>query len=53
MNGTIADALGQRIIAMARHNAKDAGLAPKMRAVVASLDAEFEKRFRDRVRPRA
>ncbi|SFU37968.1 MULTISPECIES: integrase [unclassified Methylobacterium] len=40
----IADALGQRTIEMARHYAKGADLAPKMRALVASLDAEFARR---------
>lgn len=40
----IADALGQRTIEMARHYAKGADLAPKMRALVATLDAEFARR---------
>lgn len=40
----IADALGQRTIEMARHYAKGADLAPKMRGIVASLDAEFARR---------
>ncbi|WP_331315732.1 hypothetical protein [Methylobacterium mesophilicum] len=40
----IADALGQRTIEMARHYAKRADLAPKMRALMASLDAEFARR---------
>jgi hypothetical protein len=38
---TIADALGQKTIEMARHYAKGADLKPKMRGVVASLDAEL------------
>lgn len=45
----IADALGQRTIEMARHYAKGADLAPKMRGIVASLDAEFARRS---VKPR-
>lgn len=40
----IADALGQRTIEMARHYAKGADLAPKMRSLVATLDAEFARR---------
>lgn len=48
---TIADALGQRTIEMARHYAKGADLAPKMRAVVAALDAEFQKRSQEIVKP--
>lgn len=41
---TIADALGQKTIEMARHYAKGADLAPKMRAVVNRFDAELTKR---------
>jgi integrase len=41
---TIADALGQKTIEMARHYAKGADLKPKMRGVVKSFDAELEKR---------
>lgn len=41
---TIADALGQSSIEMARHYAKGADLRPKMRLVVASLDVELNKR---------
>jgi integrase len=41
---TIADALGQKTIEMARHYAKGADLKPKMRGVVRSLEAELEKR---------
>jgi integrase len=41
---TIADALGQKTIEMARHYAKGADLKPKMRGVVRSFEAELEKR---------
>jgi integrase len=41
---TIADALGQKTIEMARHYAKGADLKPKMRGVVRSLEEELEKR---------
>ena len=41
---TIADALGQKTIEMARHYAKGADLKPKMRGVVTSFDAELAKR---------
>jgi integrase len=41
---TIADALGQKTIEMARHYAKGADLKPKMRGVVKHLDEEWEKR---------
>ena len=41
---TIADALGQRTIEMARHYAKGADLKSKMRGVVKSFDAELAKR---------
>lgn len=41
---TIADALGQRTIEMARHYAKGADLRGKMRGVVKSFDAELAKR---------
>ncbi len=41
---TIADALGQRTIEMARHYAKGADLKGKMRGVVKSFDAELAKR---------
>ena len=41
---TIADALGQKTIEMARHYAKGADLKPKMRSVVKRLDEEYEKR---------
>jgi integrase len=41
---TIADALGQRTIEMARHYAKGADLRGKMRGVVKDFDAELAKR---------
>jgi integrase len=41
---TIADALGQKTIEMARHYSKSADLGPKMRGVVASLESELNKR---------
>jgi hypothetical protein len=41
---TIADALGQRTIEMARHYVKGAYLRGKMRGVVANFDAELAKR---------
>ena len=41
---TIADALGQKTIEMARHYAKGADLRGKMRGVVKSFDAELAKR---------
>jgi integrase len=41
---TIADALGQKTIEMARHYAKGADLKPKMRGVVRSFEDELEKR---------
>lgn len=48
---TIADALGQKDTKMARHYAKGADLKPKMRAVVASLDAELNSRRTKVVKP--
>jgi integrase len=48
---TIADALGQKTIEMARHYAKGADLRPKMRGVVASFDAELSKRSTQAVKP--
>jgi hypothetical protein len=48
---TIADALGQKTIEMARHYAKGADLKPKMRSVVASLDAELDRRRTKPVKP--
>jgi integrase len=41
---TIADALGQKTIEMARHYAKGADLKPKMRGVVKQFDAELAAR---------
>lgn len=41
---TIADALGQKTLEMARHYAKGADLKPKMRGVVRSFEAELDKR---------
>lgn len=41
---SIADALGQKTIEMARHYAKGADLSRKMRGVVASFDEEVNKR---------
>jgi integrase len=41
---TIADALGQKTIEMARHHAKGADLRGKMRGVVKSFDEELAKR---------
>ena len=43
---TIADALGQRTIEMARHYAKGADLKGKMRGVVKEFDAELARRKR-------
>lgn len=48
---TIADALGQRTIEMARHYAKGANLKPKMAGVVASFEAELNKRRTAAVKP--
>jgi hypothetical protein len=50
---TIADALGQRTIEMARHYARGADLRPKMRGVVQSFDAELHKRGTRIVKPTA
>jgi integrase len=41
---TIADALGQKTEAMARHYSKGADLTAKMRPVAAAMDAEWDKR---------
>lgn len=49
---TIADALGQKTIEMARHYAKGADLKPKMRGVVTSFDAELTKRRTQAVKPK-
>jgi hypothetical protein len=48
---TIADALGQKTLEMARHYAKGADLRPKMRGVVTKLDAELDKRKTKTVNP--
>jgi site-specific recombinase XerD len=48
---TIADALGQKTIEMARHYAKGADLKPKMRKVVVKLDAELNRRRTKVVKP--
>ena len=48
---TIADALGQKTIEMARHYAKGADLAPKMRGVVKQFDAELNRRRTKAVKP--
>lgn len=48
---TIADALGQRTIEMARHYAKGADLRGKMRGVVTSLDEELNRRRTKIVKP--
>jgi integrase len=48
---TIADALGQETIEMARHYAKGADLKPKMRGVVKDLNAELDKRKTKAVKP--
>jgi len=50
---TIADALGQKTIEMARHYAKGADLAPKMRGVVRSFEAELNRRSTKVVKPGA
>jgi hypothetical protein len=48
---TIADALGQKTIELARHYAKGADLVPKMRGVVKGFDAELAKRRTKTVKP--
>jgi integrase len=48
---TIADALGQKTIEMARHYSEGADLKPKMRGVVASFDAELNRRRTKAVKP--
>jgi integrase len=50
---TIADALGQETIEMARHYAKGADLKPKMRGVVKSFNEELDKRKTKVVKPTA
>jgi hypothetical protein len=48
---TIADALGQKTIEMARHYARGADLKRKMRSVVASFDREVNRRRTKTVKP--
>jgi integrase len=48
---TIADALGQKTLEMARHYAKGADLRPKMRGVVQSFEDELNKRKTKAVKP--
>lgn len=48
---TIADALGQKTLEMARHYAKGADLKPKMLGVVRSFEAELDKRKTKAVKP--
>jgi hypothetical protein len=48
---TIADALGQKTIEMDRHYANGADLRPKMRGVVASFEAEVNRRRTKAVKP--
>jgi len=48
---TIADALGQKTIEMARHYAEGADLRGKMRGVVKNFDVELNKRRTKIVKP--
>jgi integrase len=48
---TIADALGQKTIEMARHYSKGADLRRKMTGVVTSFDAEVNRRRTEVVKP--
>ena len=48
---TIADALGQKTIEMARHYARGADLKRKMRGIVASFDREVNRRRTKTVKP--
>jgi integrase len=48
---TIADALGQKTIEMARHYARGADLRPKMRGVAAAFDREVNERRTKVVKP--
>jgi hypothetical protein len=48
---TIADALGQKTIEMARHYARGADLRAKMRGVVAAFDLEVNERRTKAVKP--
>jgi hypothetical protein len=49
---TIADALGQKTLEMARHYAKGADLKPKMRDVVRLYDEELDRRKTKTVKPK-
>jgi len=48
---TIADALGQKTIAMARHYARGADLKPKMLGVVAAFEKSVNERRTKIVKP--
>jgi integrase len=48
---TIADALGQKTIEMARHYARGADLREKMHGVVANFDREVNRRRTNAVKP--
>ena len=48
---TIANALGQKTIEMARHYARGADLKHKMRGIVASFDREVNRRRTRAVKP--
>jgi integrase len=48
---TIADALGQKTVEMARHYARGADLKRKMRGVVANFDREVNRRRTKTVKP--
>jgi hypothetical protein len=48
---TIADALGQRTIEVARHYARGADLRPKMRGVAAAFEREVNERRTKAVKP--
>jgi integrase len=48
---TIADALGQKTIEMARHYSRGADLRPKMRGVAAAFDREVNERRTKVVKP--
>jgi hypothetical protein len=48
---TIADALGQKTIDMARHYARGADLRPKMHGVVAAFDKSVNERRTKAVKP--
>jgi len=48
---TVADALGQKTIEMARHYARGADLRPKMHGVVAAFDKSVNERRTKAVKP--